>query len=135
LRGGTDRTPIGPSGRRPSLKIRIGRPTLIRCPGRPQARDSEGGGGIKEGKFIKESFVLLEGFTMQYRYRWFSTGTIQLTSEVQLHSCGEHDFANCSTVILGKIAAWPIKTHLLLCYRIYPGKYPSKPAYMCKFTR
>jgi hypothetical protein len=34
------------------------RPTLICCPGRPQARDSEGGEGIKEGKFIKEGFVL-----------------------------------------------------------------------------
>ena len=37
----------------------LGRPTLIRCPERPRARDSEGGeGGIKEGKFIKEGFVL-----------------------------------------------------------------------------
>jgi hypothetical protein len=33
----------------------LGGPTLIRCSGPPRARDSEGG-GIKEGKFIKEGF-------------------------------------------------------------------------------
>jgi hypothetical protein len=37
----------------------LGRFTLIhvRCSGTPRARDSEGGGGgVKEGKFVKEGF-------------------------------------------------------------------------------
>jgi hypothetical protein len=33
------------------------------------------GGGSREGRFIKEGFVLLR-FTIQNRYYWFSTGTI-----------------------------------------------------------
>ena len=36
---------------------RLGGLTLIRCSGPPRARDSEGGEGIKEGKFIKEGFL------------------------------------------------------------------------------
>ena len=42
----------------------VSRLTLIRCSGRPRARDSEGGGGIKEGLFRKKGFAL-QGFTAQ----------------------------------------------------------------------
>ena len=38
------------------------------------------------------------------------------TGEVQLYPSGEHDSANCSTVILGKIAAWSIKIFLRPTY-------------------
>ena len=41
----------------------------------PRLEIRGGRGGIKEGLFIKEGFIL-EGFTIQYQYHWFSTGTI-----------------------------------------------------------
>ena len=43
----------------------------------PRLEIRGGRGGIKEGLFIKESFAL-SGFTIQYRYYWFSTSTIQV---------------------------------------------------------
>ena len=63
---------------------------------------------------------------MKYRYHWFSTGTIQVRTKVQLYLSSGHDSAaNRSTLILGEIAAmvdknlgptlvleYPVKTYL-----------------------
>ena len=48
-------------------------------------------------------FLLKRGET--HDFRWVLPTTLYYLS-------GKHDSASCSTVILGTIAAWPIKTYL-----------------------
>ena len=49
---------------------------LSAVPGALEPGIQRGGGGIKEGKFIKEGFSM--GIYDTNRYHWFSTGTIQV---------------------------------------------------------